>query len=114
MVQWISHKPQAYSNKTCVIIAAVQYTAQSGELNVSYVVQLKKADLRIFLSQAYLTDAGWEGAASWRSYLQLIQLAQLYMESCVWTCQGNDSPLDLCCIPGAQGHPTTSEGEKRK
>lgn len=83
MVQWISRKPQAYSNKTCVIKAAVQYTAQSGELNISHVVQLKKADQRIFLSQSYLTVAGWERAASQRDYFQLIQLAQLYIESCV-------------------------------
>ena len=69
MVQWISRKPQAYSNKTRAIKAAVQHTAQSGKLNVSYVVQLKKADLRIFLSQSYLTVAGGVGAASQRSYL---------------------------------------------
>lgn len=69
MVQWISHKPQAYSNKTLVIKAAVQYKAQSGKLNVSYVVQLNKADLKIFLNQSYLTVAGGEGAASQRSYL---------------------------------------------
>lgn len=58
MVQWINRKPQAYSNKTRVIKAAVQYTAQSGELNVIYVAQLKKADVGIFLSQAYLAVAG--------------------------------------------------------
>lgn len=88
--------------------------AQSGKLNVSYVVLLKKADLRIFLSQSYLMVAGWEGAASQRGYLQLIQLARLNIERCVWTWRGSDSPLDLCCIQGIQGHPTTSVAEKRK
>lgn len=74
----------------------------------------KKADLRIFLSQAYLTVAGCEGVAFQRSYLQLIQLAQHYMESCVWTWQGSDSALNLRCIQGAQGQPMTNVEETRK
>lgn len=118
MVQWISRKPRAYSNKNnlcCKSCSAAQWikrhlccTAEEKKK------RKKKADVRIFLSQAYLPAAGWEGAVSSRSYLQPIQLPPLYIEGCVCTCQGSDSPLDLCCIQGAQGRPTASVwGEKK-
>lgn len=115
VVQRISRKPRAYSNKTYVVNAAVQRTAQTGKLNVSCAVQLKKGRSEyIPKSELYLTVAGWEGAASQRSYLQLIQLARPYVESLVQTWQGSDRPWDLRCIQGSQSHPTTSVGERGK